>query len=375
MSIFRKRFASLMTAAIMIFGLALYVPSGSCDIVAEAAAQADVEIQLKEMINKYKGKAPTSAQLYYGIQCKGFANWVYYQLYGDYIGTYPSSANYKINITKVNGKAVATEVGVIAPGKLTADSAKKLLSKAYPGDFIQMRRKYGGPHSAIVASVESDGIYMFDNNSDGKNKIKHYLYTWQEIATNSALSLYHAADYTTGHAYGAWTVTKPATCTASGQQTRKCTACEKTETKTIAAIGHKYAVKVVAPTCTEEGHTENSCTVCGYSYNSGSIPATGHHYVESAGSKGEKTFTCSGCSDTFTEVISELTEDPNGSAKGDVNDDGSVDISDVTITISYIRGKREFTEDEFAQADVNGDGAVDITDITMLISIVRGVNA
>ena len=39
------------------------------------------------------------------------------------------------------------------------------------------------------------------------------------------------------HAFGAWTVTTPATCTADGVETRSC-ACGETETRTIPATGH-----------------------------------------------------------------------------------------------------------------------------------------
>ena len=42
------------------------------------------------------------------------------------------------------------------------------------------------------------------------------------------------------HKLGSWTTTKKATCTADGIQTRKCSVCGKTETKTIKATGHSW---------------------------------------------------------------------------------------------------------------------------------------
>ena len=41
----------------------------------------------------------------------------------------------------------------------------------------------------------------------------------------------------TGHTFGDWTVTTPATCTADGVETRSC-ACGETETRAIPATGH-----------------------------------------------------------------------------------------------------------------------------------------
>ena len=54
---------------------------------------------------------------------------------------------------------------------------------------------------------------------------------------------------------------------------------------------------------------------------------------------------------------------------GDVNGDGKVDITDVTLTISHILGQKP--EGFSAEAaDVNDDGKVDVTDVTSIIDIV-----
>lgn len=51
---------------------------------------------------------------------------------------------------------------------------------------------------------------------------------------------------------------------------------------------------------------------------------------------------------------------------GDVNNDGTVDISDVTTLIDYLLGTyvEDFNE---ANADVDGDGSVGISDVTEMI--------
>ena len=61
-----------------------------------------------------------------------------------------------------------------------------------------------------------------------------------------------------------WTVTKKPTCTQPGQRTRK-SSLGKVQTETIPATGHKYgAWKISSPaTCVERAKEEHRCTVCG----------------------------------------------------------------------------------------------------------------
>lgn len=54
---------------------------------------------------------------------------------------------------------------------------------------------------------------------------------------------------------------------------------------------------------------------------------------------------------------------------GDVDGNGTIDVTDVTLTISYILGE---TPDGFLPeaADVNNDGGVDVTDVTTMIDLI-----
>lgn len=56
--------------------------------------------------------------------------------------------------------------------------------------------------------------------------------------------------------------------------------------------------------------------------------------------------------------------------KGDVNGDGSVDISDANIAINIILGSS--SQSSYPAADVNGDGSVDISDVNIVINIILG---
>lgn len=158
-----------------------------------AISKNDVVNKLNGYISQYAGRTVTSSQLYMGSQCKGFANWVFLQIFGVYIGPYPEAANYKI--TNPN----AETVGIIEPGNLNENSARELLKKGAPGDYIQVQRSTArgrGPHSMILVNVNNDGIEVFDCNSDGKNTIKNYTISWHDFdVANRAMSLYHAHDY------------------------------------------------------------------------------------------------------------------------------------------------------------------------------------
>ena len=74
---------------------------------------------------------------------------------------------------------------------MSTSSVKTLFSKARPGDFVQMRRKHTGSHSAIIYSVASTGVTFYEANIDGKNGIVKKTYTWSELCrANAAMSLY-----------------------------------------------------------------------------------------------------------------------------------------------------------------------------------------
>ena len=56
---------------------------------------------------------------------------------------------------------------------------------------------------------------------------------------------------------------------------------------------------------------------------------------------------------------------------GDVNGDGSVNVVDVTGTISYILGQKP-ADFNASVADVNGDGSINVVDVTTIIDIILG---
>ena len=82
---------------------------------------------------------------------------------------------------------------------------------------------------------------------------------------NSQNRLYDMTDVCITHNFGAWTVTKAATCTESGISTRKCSVCGTEETMIVPSLGHSMtATAGKAATCTEAGHSAYwACSRCG----------------------------------------------------------------------------------------------------------------
>ena len=121
----------------------------------------------------------------------------------------------------------------------------------------------------------------------------------------------------TGHKFGNWTTIKPATCTESGTQIRKCENCGATESKSLSAKGHTEVVdKAIPATCTTDGKTEGShCSVCGAVIKAqDTIKATGHKF-------GNWTTTKSAtCTESGTQIRKcencGATESKSLSAKG-----------------------------------------------------------
>ncbi len=111
-----------------------------------------------------------------------------------------------------------------------------------------------------------------------------------------------------GHKYNA-VVTAP-TCTVDGYTTYTCSACGDTyKADYVDANGHDYDAVVTAPTCTDKGYTTYTCA-CGDSYVADEVPASEHTWDDgvidpdsTCNKEGTKTFTCSKCGDTRTEVV------------------------------------------------------------------------
>lgn len=134
-----------------------------------------------------------------------------------------------------------------------------------------------------------------------------------------------------GHTYEK-TVTAP-TCTAEGYSQYTCTVCGQNYREDfIPALGHTYEETTVAPTCTTEGYTQYTCTVCGDSYRGDFAAALGHTYEDTVTAPdcdkmGYTTHTCTVCAysyiDSYTEALDhsyqqEMTKEPTCAETGEM---------------------------------------------------------
>ena len=133
----------------------------------------------------------------------------------------------------------------------------------------------------------------------------------------------------TGHTFGDWTVTTPATCTADGVETRSC-ACGETETRTIPATGHTFGDWTVTTpaTCTADGVETRSCA-CGET-ETRAIPATGHTFGDwtvttpaTCTADGVETRSCA-CGETEARAIP-------ATGHVDADNDGKCDVCQTVL--------------------------------------------
>ncbi|MBQ8210165.1 MAG: leucine-rich repeat protein [Clostridia bacterium] len=120
------------------------------------------------------------------------------------------------------------------------------------------------------------------------------------------------------HSYTSSKVTKTPTCKEEGVRTYTCVICNKTKTEPIAKDANNHASYgtqtkgYVAPTCGKTGYSgDKYCKGCDVKTVSGEVlSATGKHSYSGSvtkpatcAAKGEKTFVCSVCDDSYTEEI------------------------------------------------------------------------
>ena len=163
----------------------------------------ELESRLNSLIKKYnntnwtKNGRPSSNYLdskyYHGWQCKGFAGYIFNDLFcGGYIGTYDSNMYY---IPSPHGAKLVEKKWNL--GSKDTKTVKSIISKGHKGDFIQVRRRgKSWGHSMILVDFDDKGLTIFDCNSDGKCGVKKYYQTYATFASkNSGMSLYHSTKY------------------------------------------------------------------------------------------------------------------------------------------------------------------------------------
>lgn len=114
------------------------------------------------------------------------------------------------------------------------------------------------------------------------------------------------------HTWGEWTITNQPTCKKYGVKQRRCKVCNELDIETIAKTDHKWILESTTPATCGIGEIQHyKCSVCGKTKDvTLSNPLGEHSWDNGRVTKeatctkdGEKTYTCTVCNTTKTEVI------------------------------------------------------------------------
>ncbi len=173
----------------------------------------------------------------------------------------------------------------------------KRCSNSYTDTYTSaLGHNWSGWQTTTNPTCESDGVDTKTCSRCGKTETKAveklgHNYIEKVIAptctskgytlhTCTRCGYFYQDKYTdiTPHTWGNWKVTKDPTCTAEGTKTRICSGCQKTDSVSVAKLGHNYNTKVIEPTCISKGYTLHTCSRCDDSYKTDYKDAIGHKW-------------------------------------------------------------------------------------------------
>ena len=209
------------------------------------------------------------------------------------------------------------------------------------------------------------------------------------------------------HDYIVDTILVP-TCISAGEEFCRCRECGFTCTRILEGLGHDYVYhEGKVPTCTEAGwEAYQTCSRCDYTTYK-ALPAPGHSWgawtgvnetqhsrvcandpmhVETenhvwnegevtkpatATENGERTFTCTVCGATRTEIIQKPAVTPENI--GDINGDGEITSADARLALRAAVGLEEYEGFTADVADANRDGEITSADARLLLRAAVGL--
>lgn len=196
---FAKRILPVLTAFILIITLAVVNKTGS--LKATGSDYKCTSPKLQQLINEWDGVYWTGS-FRSAITCKGFADMMFNELYGNGgVGAY-NSGYYSYYVPEPR-KAVEI-------AKLSSAGYRdfyNIMHKAASGDYIQWATAYS-QHSSIFLSCDENGFYVFDSNYVEPYLCAVHYITYEYITSVTyGVSLYRS---TSSDAYVKPVVKKPA---------------------------------------------------------------------------------------------------------------------------------------------------------------------
>lgn len=155
------------------------------------------------------------------------------------------------------------------------------------------------------------------------------------------------------------------TCTEQGYTLHTCSICGDSYKDTYKNAGHRFTQWIISKdaTCSEDGMQTRKCSVCG-KIEEETIPANGHLYncltkYPTYTEKGYDLHFCVNCDDYYTDNFVEKEQ-------GDMDDDNTIRVSDIVILQKYLTGKHVLTEEQSIGADLNKDNKINVFDMIIL---------
>ena len=139
----------------------------------------------------------------------------------------------------------------------------------------------------------------------------------------------------------------------------------KTESKADSKIGSKPESKTDSKADSKIGSKPESKTESKADSKIGSKP-------ESKTESKADSKTGSKPDDTSSKADGKITVSV---MKGDADLNGSINVSDIAVVASHIKGIKAMSEAQFAAADVNNDGQMTVSDIAIIAAHIKGIKA
>ena len=257
-----KKVLSLLLAVVMVIGM---LPLG---VLTASAAETTETITFDA--NKTQRTSFSTTQQVWTSGAVTFTN--------DKAGSSNEVADYSnpVRLYASSNVTIACSAGNITKIVITSDGTAKYKT-ALENSITGAGATYTA--SGSVYTVTLDGVSSFTMTLTAQARFKSIAVTYSDVATGECT-----------HTNTEDIAAVEPTCTEGGNTAGvKCVDCGVvlSGNEPIAALGHSnVAGEVTAPTCTEDGYTTYTCSVCGKTSKSDWVDATGHTYVDG---------TCSAC--------------------------------------------------------------------------------
>lgn len=164
-------------------------------------------------------------------------------------------------------------------------------------------------HTFDIKTVNEDTLAL---PADCVNPAK-YFYSCECGAHTNDATLVFENGAPSGHTFGEWKESKPATCTTGGKEKHICSVCKAEEERDTAPLGHDWNAEYttdVKPTCTQPGSKSIHCSRCDATKDVTEIEPLGHDWEDdftidvkpTCTQPGSKSIHCSRC-DATKDVI------------------------------------------------------------------------